>query len=126
MKSSLDSNLSQTASIKSNELDSRIRAPQGRGLESPLIKAIFDTAGRPIWSNWPLELATFDDSRSLLMCMDGYEAAQFVLQRKLKRPPKNMDGLEAAAHVATSMTEIYRTTGAWSGSAIELWVCAFF
>lgn len=117
---------SQAAAPDTNALERRIRAPKGFVLKDPLVKAIFDAEGKPDWSKWPPELVSFEDAHALILCLDGYEAAQVMLHDKWMRPIHIMDDLGAAAHIARRVAEAYRATGTWAGSAIELWVTAFF
>jgi len=68
------------------------------------------TQGR--WDAIPADLA-YDDSVVFAHLLNGYTMAERL-------------GFEHASNVAHAALAIYRETGAWSGSAVELWITLFF
>ncbi|MES2894994.1 MAG: ADP-ribosylglycohydrolase family protein [Pseudomonadota bacterium] len=64
------------------------------------------------WDAVPADLA-YDDSVVFAHLLNGYAMAERL-------------GFEHASKVAHAALAIYRDTGAWSGSAVELWITLFF
>lgn len=87
-----------------------------------LVRLIFAEDEKPAWALWPLEMATFESARSLIMCVDGYAAVQRLIHKKTGQ---DVDALHAATSIAHSMHDTYFETGSWVGSAAELWITAF-
>lgn len=71
-----------------------------------------EKALRGVWTAIPED---FDWSRSaeLAHVINGYELAPAL-------------GLADAAEIANERRRVAERTGAWEGSAIELWICLFF
>lgn len=112
-----------TAFLKQDQINQNLASCPDFNSMDPLVKIIFGEGDSPNWQSWPMELATFENARPLIMCLDGYAAAQHLEQQ---RTGQVVESFQAAANIAHRLGETYAETGRWIGSALELWITGFF